>query len=222
MSYIAADNISAADRVLDAIEARWENLARHPCSGVARDDIAPGIRHLVSGEYLTLYRLSGGAIEIVGVLHGRRKNPPKSLYNRSHVANLCTQPLLDKNCVPNYWNFGRHLLTKLSIKKRLPAQARTCLHPQSSARYVVACCRSYSPILRATMAGLAMAPRYGVLGTTSFRQSQGSVCRVAIVVTLRRQQGTRGITSPTTKASHSACGYSVGRMAGVPCCDTLE
>ena len=72
-SYIAADNISAADRVLDAIEARWENLARHPYSGVARDDIAPGIRHLVSGEYLTLYRLSRGAIEIVRVLHRRRK-----------------------------------------------------------------------------------------------------------------------------------------------------
>jgi toxin ParE1/3/4 len=72
-SYIAVDNISAADRVLDAIEARWDNLARHPYSGVARDDIAPGIRHLVSGEYLTLYRLSGSTIEIVRVLHGRRK-----------------------------------------------------------------------------------------------------------------------------------------------------
>lgn len=72
-SYIAANNISAADRVLDAIEARWDNLARHPYSGVARDDIAPGIRHLVSGEYLTLYRLSGSAIEIIRVLHGRRK-----------------------------------------------------------------------------------------------------------------------------------------------------
>jgi toxin ParE1/3/4 len=72
-SYIAADNISSADRVLDAIEARWDNLARHPYSGVARDDIAPGIRHLVSGEYLTLYRLSGSAIEIVRVLHGRRR-----------------------------------------------------------------------------------------------------------------------------------------------------
>lgn len=72
-SYIAVDNISAADRVLDAIEARWDNLARHPHSGVARDDIAPGIRHLVSGEYLTLYRLSGSTIEIVRVLHGRRK-----------------------------------------------------------------------------------------------------------------------------------------------------
>ncbi|MCM2476251.1 type II toxin-antitoxin system RelE/ParE family toxin [Rhizobium sp. CG5] len=72
-SYIAVENMSAADRVLDAIEARWDNLARHPYSGVARDDIAPGIRHLVSGEYLTLYRLSDSAIEIVRVLHGRRK-----------------------------------------------------------------------------------------------------------------------------------------------------
>ncbi|MGA1805149.1 type II toxin-antitoxin system RelE/ParE family toxin [Rhizobium sp. HT1-10] len=78
-SYIAADNISAADRVLDAIEARWDNLARHPYSGVARDDIAPGIRHLVSGEYLTLYRLSGSAIEIVRVLHGRRRISSKAM-----------------------------------------------------------------------------------------------------------------------------------------------
>jgi toxin ParE1/3/4 len=78
-SYIAIGNISAADRVLDAIEARWNNLARHPYSGVARDDIAPGIRHLVSGEYLTLYRLSGSAIEIVRVLHGRRKISSKEI-----------------------------------------------------------------------------------------------------------------------------------------------
>ncbi|MGO7119489.1 type II toxin-antitoxin system RelE/ParE family toxin [Rhizobium leguminosarum] len=78
-SYIAIGNISAADCVLDAIEARWDNLARHPYSGVARDDIAPGIRHLISGEYLTLYRLGGSAIEIVRVLHGRRKISSKDI-----------------------------------------------------------------------------------------------------------------------------------------------
>jgi toxin ParE1/3/4 len=72
-TYLAVENISAADRVLDAIEARWDSLARHPYSGVARDDIAPGIRHLVSGEYLTLYRFKSSAVEIVRVLHGRRK-----------------------------------------------------------------------------------------------------------------------------------------------------
>ena len=30
------------------------------------------IRHLVVGDYLTLYRVGGGAIEIIRVLHGKR------------------------------------------------------------------------------------------------------------------------------------------------------
>lgn len=76
-SHIAAENPNAADRVLDAIEARWQQLAQHPYSGVAREDIAEGIRQLVWGEYLTLYRLIDGKVEIIRVLHGRRKIAPK-------------------------------------------------------------------------------------------------------------------------------------------------
>ncbi|WP_348642679.1 type II toxin-antitoxin system RelE/ParE family toxin [Neorhizobium sp. P12A] len=72
-TYIAAENPTAADRVLDAIEARWQQLAQHPYSGVARDDIMPGIRHLIAGQYLTLYRLNDHSVEIVRVVHGRRK-----------------------------------------------------------------------------------------------------------------------------------------------------
>jgi toxin ParE1/3/4 len=72
-TYIAEENPNAADRVLDAIEGRWLQLARHPYSGMARDDIAPGIRHLVAGQYLTLYRIHRESIEIIRVLHGRRK-----------------------------------------------------------------------------------------------------------------------------------------------------
>lgn len=70
---IAADNPGAADRVLDAIERRWQQLAQHPHSGMAREDIAPGIRHLIAGQYLTLYRITGDNIEIIRVIHGRRK-----------------------------------------------------------------------------------------------------------------------------------------------------
>ena len=70
---IAAVNANAADRVLDAIERRWQQLAEHPYSGMARDDIAPGIRHLVAGQYLTLYRITDEGIEIVRILHGHRK-----------------------------------------------------------------------------------------------------------------------------------------------------
>lgn len=66
------DDPVAADRVLDAIEARWQQLARHPYSGPARDDIAPGMRNLVAGQYLTLYRVTETGIAIIRVLHARR------------------------------------------------------------------------------------------------------------------------------------------------------
>lgn len=72
-TYIAADSPSAADRVLDAIEARWQQLRQHPRSGIARDDIAPGIRCLISGQYFSLYRITETGIEIIRVIHGRRK-----------------------------------------------------------------------------------------------------------------------------------------------------
>ena len=70
---IAADDPSAADRVLEAIERRWLQLAQYPHSGMAREDIAAGLRHLIAGQYLTLYRITGDGIEIIRVIHGRRK-----------------------------------------------------------------------------------------------------------------------------------------------------
>ncbi len=78
-SGIAAENPAAADRVLDAIERRWRQLAQYPYSGVARDDIANGIRHLVNGQYLTLYRINDDAVEILRVLHGRREITKKAV-----------------------------------------------------------------------------------------------------------------------------------------------
>jgi toxin ParE1/3/4 len=68
--HIADDSETAADRQLDRIEARWQQLATYPFPGAPREDIAPGIRHLVLGDYLILYRVRGDAIEIVRVLHG--------------------------------------------------------------------------------------------------------------------------------------------------------
>lgn len=73
---IAKDDPATADRVLEAIELRWQQLLAYPASGVAREDIGEGIRHLVMGSYLTLYRATGDDIEIVRVLHGRRRIAP--------------------------------------------------------------------------------------------------------------------------------------------------
>ncbi|RWM92525.1 MAG: type II toxin-antitoxin system RelE/ParE family toxin [Mesorhizobium sp.] len=70
--YIAERNPDAAIRLVDILESRWDLLTLHPFSGAPREDIAPGIRHLVVGEYLTLYRVGEDAVEILRVLHGRR------------------------------------------------------------------------------------------------------------------------------------------------------
>ncbi|MEO4000158.1 type II toxin-antitoxin system RelE/ParE family toxin [Mesorhizobium sp. CAU 1732] len=47
-SHIAFDSLGAADRLLDAIEDRWQLLATQPRSGALRGDLGPDIRHLVS------------------------------------------------------------------------------------------------------------------------------------------------------------------------------
>lgn len=70
--YVARESEAAADRLLDRLEDRWQQLAAFPFSGAARDDIGADIRHMVVGEYLTFYRVSTDAVEILRVLHGRR------------------------------------------------------------------------------------------------------------------------------------------------------
>ncbi|RWC45183.1 MAG: type II toxin-antitoxin system RelE/ParE family toxin [Mesorhizobium sp.] len=70
--YIAGHDPRAAVRLVDSLERRWDLLTLHPFSGAPRDDIAPGIRHLIVGDYLTLYRVGDNAIEIIRVLHGHR------------------------------------------------------------------------------------------------------------------------------------------------------
>lgn len=52
--YIAPENVDAADRILDNIGFRIARLADHPKMGVARSDIAAGMRLLPVGNYLIL------------------------------------------------------------------------------------------------------------------------------------------------------------------------
>jgi toxin ParE1/3/4 len=71
-THVAMDDPVAADRVLDRLDEAASNLIQHPEMGPARDDIRPGLRYLVSGSYLILYRILGDDIEIVRAVHGRR------------------------------------------------------------------------------------------------------------------------------------------------------
>lgn len=58
---------------------RWQLLATQPRSGVRREDLGVGLRTVVIGEYLSVYRLEGNTIEIVRVLHGRRRITPSEM-----------------------------------------------------------------------------------------------------------------------------------------------
>ena len=63
-THIAEDDPTAADRVLDRLDEVASHLADNPQMGPARDDIRPGLRYLVSGSYLLLYRIDGDTLKL--------------------------------------------------------------------------------------------------------------------------------------------------------------
>ncbi len=79
---IAADNPSAATRVVRANGARIDQLADHPRLGPRRPDIQRAARVLVEGPYLILFETHPDTdeglvewVEIVRVIDGRRDLP---------------------------------------------------------------------------------------------------------------------------------------------------
>ena len=70
--YIALENGHAADRFLDALERRLDQLILHPWSGRAREDLGPGVRHLNALQYAVYYRVEPDCIRVIRVMHGRR------------------------------------------------------------------------------------------------------------------------------------------------------
>ena len=73
--YIAKESgsIEIADRVIDSVTGRFFLLARFPQMGRRRDeDLRPGLRSLVVGEYVIIYRLEVEEVFILHVLRGSR------------------------------------------------------------------------------------------------------------------------------------------------------
>ena len=76
--YIAADNLDAAHRFLDAVERDCDFLARMPRAGVLRHfhrkELADVRSWPVGGfkNYLIMYRPTRDGIEVLRVLHGAR------------------------------------------------------------------------------------------------------------------------------------------------------
>lgn len=71
--YIAQNSPVNADRLIDRIfQTCQESLASSPHLGRPREELSPGLRSLVLGDYIICYRPIDSGVEVVPVLHGRR------------------------------------------------------------------------------------------------------------------------------------------------------
>lgn len=76
-AYIANDDPEAARRVASSIVSAVDRLARHPALG--RPGRVSGTRELVvaGSPYMIPYRVRDDAVEILRVLHARRRWPDR-------------------------------------------------------------------------------------------------------------------------------------------------
>jgi len=65
----AAWGAEQEDLYLAVLHEAFDRLAEFPDSGVAREDLAPGLRSLAVGRHVIFYLLNCDTIEIVRVLH---------------------------------------------------------------------------------------------------------------------------------------------------------
>lgn len=73
--YIAQDNVTAADYLVERLEQRCQTLGASPMLGSKRDDLVMGMRYLIEGNYAIFYRIHQDTVEILRVLHGARDFP---------------------------------------------------------------------------------------------------------------------------------------------------
>lgn len=89
-AHIARDNPGAAERVLDAIEATFQQLAKQPLSGPffrTRNRRLAGVRMLPVSDfenYLVFYRVDSDTVRLLYVVHGARDLP--QLFRREPRA----------------------------------------------------------------------------------------------------------------------------------------
>jgi toxin ParE1/3/4 len=71
-SFIAADNVRAADRLLDRIGDVVEMLVHTPLAGRERPELGRGLRSFAVGNYVIFYIARPDGIEIVRVMNSRQ------------------------------------------------------------------------------------------------------------------------------------------------------
>jgi len=63
--------IQRAQKYIDALEKRCDELAQSPYMGRERPEIKSGYRSIAEGKHVIFYRVSDSGIEILRIPHGR-------------------------------------------------------------------------------------------------------------------------------------------------------
>jgi toxin ParE1/3/4 len=71
-SFIAADNVRAADRQIERIGEMLEMLLQNPLAGRERTSLRQDLRSFPVGSYIIFYIPVSGGIEVVRVMSGRQ------------------------------------------------------------------------------------------------------------------------------------------------------
>lgn len=72
--FIRRDNPTAARSVIRDIQERVGRLTRFPLSGREVPELTgSGLREVIAGNYRAIYRLVDGTVEILAIVHSRRK-----------------------------------------------------------------------------------------------------------------------------------------------------
>jgi len=72
LDYLEERSPQAADRLAAAIDRQCELLGQFPEMGRTREELAPGLRSVIVGQYVLFYRVTPAAIEVIRILHGAR------------------------------------------------------------------------------------------------------------------------------------------------------
>ncbi|MBN2069611.1 MAG: type II toxin-antitoxin system RelE/ParE family toxin [Opitutales bacterium] len=70
--YIARDNQRAADRFIDALYAKCQEILELESIGRSREELFEGLRSLPYRKYVIFFLRNHGDVEIVRILHGAR------------------------------------------------------------------------------------------------------------------------------------------------------
>jgi toxin ParE1/3/4 len=78
-SFIAADNVKAADQQIERIGEVFEMLVQNPLAGRARLDLRRDLRSFPVGGYVIFYLPLSNGVEVVRVMNGRQDIDPDDM-----------------------------------------------------------------------------------------------------------------------------------------------